>query len=95
MKAKYLIQISTCNPNMGANGWFTVSGAMTRPAADAILQDFIAAQSATDERALRVISQANFTKEHRAANHAAMRTAYIGVDYAVPGAEQAIKAPGF
>lgn len=72
MKSKYLIQIQTNNANMGA-GWFTVSGAMTRPAADAILQDFLAAQGATDTRALRVISYANFSKEHRAANHAAMR----------------------
>jgi hypothetical protein len=95
MKAKYLIQISTGNPNLGATGWFTVSGAMTRAAADSLLQDFIAAQSATDERALRVISYDNFTKEHRAANHAAMRAAHIGVDYAVPGAERSVKTPGF
>ena len=73
MKAKYLIQIQTNNANMGATGWFTVSGAMTRPAADALLQDFLTAQGVTDNRALRVISYANFSTEHITANHAAMR----------------------
>ena len=75
MKAKYLIQIQTDNANMGATGWFTVSGAMTRPAADVLLQDFLAAQGVTDNRALRVISYANFSKEHSAANYAAMKKA--------------------
>lgn len=71
MKAKYLIQIETANANMGA-GWFTVSGAMTKPAADDLAADFRHARSVTDTRAVRVISYTNFSKEHRAANHAAM-----------------------
>jgi hypothetical protein len=72
MKVKYLIQIQTNNAYMGATNWFTVHGAMTRAKADATLQDFLASQSATDKRALRVISYANFSKEHGAANRAAM-----------------------
>ncbi len=75
MKAKYLIQIETANANMGATGWFTVSGAMTRPAADDLASDFRNARAVTDTRAVRVISHANFSKEHRAANHAAMKAA--------------------
>lgn len=74
MKAKYLIQIQTANPNMGA-GWFTVSGAMTKPAANELAADFRHARAVTDTRAVRVISYANFSKEHRAANHAAMKPA--------------------
>jgi len=74
MKARYLIQIQTANANMGA-GWFTISGAMTRPAADDLAADFRHARAVTDTRAVRVISYANFSKEHRAANHAAMKAA--------------------
>jgi hypothetical protein len=74
MKARYLIQIQTNNANMGATGWFTVSGAMTRPAADEIAANFRHARAVDDLRAVRVISYVNFSKEHRAANHAAMKT---------------------
>jgi hypothetical protein len=73
MKAKYLIQIQTANANMGATGWFTVSGAMTRAAADEIAADFRHARAVNDLRALRVISYTNFSKEHRASNRAAMK----------------------
>jgi hypothetical protein len=73
MKAKYLIQIQTNNANMGATGWFTVHGAQTKPAADALAADFNAARSVTDTRAVRVISAINFTNENRAANYAAMK----------------------
>jgi hypothetical protein len=75
MKAKYLIQIQTNNVNMGATGWFTVHGAQTKPAADALAADFNAARSVTDTRAVRVISAANFTKENSAVNRAALHCA--------------------
>lgn len=75
MKAKYLIQIETNNQNMGATGWFTVSGAMTKPAADDIAADFRHSRAVTDTRAVRVISYVNFSKEHRAVNYAAMLAA--------------------
>ena len=75
MKAKYLIQIETNNQNMGATNWFTVSSAMTKAAADALAADFRHARAVTDLRAVRVISYANFSKEHWAANFAAMKAA--------------------
>jgi hypothetical protein len=73
MKAKYLIQIQTNNTNMGATGWFTVHGAQTKGAADALAADFRHARSVTDTRAARVISAVKFTEENRAVNRAAMR----------------------
>jgi hypothetical protein len=75
MKARYLIQIQTNNANMGATGWFTMHGAMTKAAADDLAADFRHARALDDLRAVRVISYANFSKEHRAANHAAMKAA--------------------
>lgn len=75
MKAKYLIQIQTNNAYMGAIGWFTMHGAMTKAKADEIAADFRHARAVTDTRAVRVISAAKFTDEWRAANHAAMRAA--------------------
>jgi hypothetical protein len=75
MKAKYLIQIQTNNVYMGVTGWFTIHGAQTKPAADALAADFRHARSVTDTRAVRVISAVKFTNENRAANHAAMRVA--------------------
>lgn len=75
MKAKHLIQIQTNNAYMGANGWFTIHGAMTKAAADEIASDFRHARAVTDTRAVRVISAVKFTDENRAANHAAMRAA--------------------
>jgi hypothetical protein len=92
MKAKYLIQIQTNNAYMGATGWFTVHGAQTRDAADSLASDFHHARSVTDTRAVRVISAANFAKENRAVNRAAMR---IGIDHAYPGADRSVKTPGF
>ena len=71
MKAKYLIQLETKNGNMGATGWFTVHGAQTKPAALEILKDFESSKRPDDDRALRVISADNFSKETRAANLAA------------------------
>ena len=68
MKAKYLIQLETKNGNMGATGWFSVSGAMTKAAALETLKDFEASKRPDDGRALRVISAGNFSKENRAAN---------------------------
>jgi outer membrane receptor for monomeric catechols len=73
MKTKYLIQIQTNNASMGATGWFTVHGAQTKTAADALAADFRHARPVTDTRAVRVISANKFTEENRAANHAAMR----------------------
>ena len=58
---------------MGATGWFTLHGAQTRAGADSIAADFRHARPVSDTRAVRVISYANFTKEHKAANLAAMR----------------------
>jgi hypothetical protein len=75
MRAKYLIQIQTNNAYMGATGWFTVHGAITRAAADSLAADFRHARSATDTRAVRVISAVKFTDENRAVNRAAMRSA--------------------
>lgn len=76
MKAKYLIQLQTNNANMGATGWFTIDGAMTKSAADEKAADFRHARSVTDTRAVRVISAAKFTEEHRAFNRAAFRAAH-------------------
>lgn len=73
MKAKYLIQIQTNNAYMGATGWFTIHGAMSKAAADELAADFRHARSVTDTRAVRVISAAKFTDENRAFNRAAMR----------------------
>lgn len=75
MKAKYLIQIQTNNAYMGASGWFTIHGAMTKAAADEIAADFRHARAVTDTRDVRVISAVKFTDENRAVNHAAMRAA--------------------
>jgi hypothetical protein len=75
MKAKYLIQIETNNAYMGVTGWFTVQGAQTKPAADALAADFRHARAVTDNRGVRVISAVKFTNENRAANLAAMRGA--------------------
>jgi hypothetical protein len=60
MKAKYLIQTQTNNAYMGATGWFTLHGAMTKGAADELAADFRHARAVDDLRA---------------ANHAAMRAA--------------------
>lgn len=73
MKAKYLIQIQTNNANMGANGWFTLHGAMRKTDADEIAKDFRNARSVTDTRNVRVISAVKFTEENRAINRVAMR----------------------
>lgn len=69
MKAKYLVQVKA---NM--SGWVTVEGAMSKKAAAMLNQDFINA-GATQTR---VISADDFSKEHRAANHAAMNIAMKG-----------------
>lgn len=66
MKAKYLIQVKA-----KLSGWVTVEGAQTQKTAAVLNQDFIDA-GATETR---VISYADFSKEHRAANHAAMKAA--------------------
>lgn len=73
MKAKYLVQIQTNNANMGATGWFTMHGAMTKAAADELAADFRHARAITDTRAVRAISAAKFTQEHTAANLAAFQ----------------------
>jgi hypothetical protein len=75
MKAKYLIQLQTNNANMGATGWFTIHGAMTKAKAQELANDFEQARPVTDSRAVRVISADAFTAEVRAWNHAAMRAA--------------------
>jgi hypothetical protein len=69
-----------------------VHGAQTRDAADSLASEFHHARSVTDTRAVRVISAANFAKENRAVNRAAMR---IGIDHAYPGADRSVKTPGF
>jgi len=73
MKAKYLIQLQTRNANMGATGWFTIEGAMTKAAADGKACDFRHARPVTDTRAVRVISAAKFSDEIRAYNRAAFK----------------------
>ena len=75
MEAKYLIQIQTRNPYMGATGWMTMHGAQTRKAADSIAADFRHARPVSDTRAVRVISARDFTLEHRAFNQGAMLAA--------------------
>jgi len=75
MKAKYLIQIQTRNPYMGATGWMTMHGAMTKKSADDIACDFLHAMSVTDTRTVRVISAKAFSDENRAFNLACMRAA--------------------
>ena len=71
MKAKYLIQLQTNNANMGATGWFTIHGAMTKAKADELACDFRHARPVTDLRAVRVITAKAFTDEVRAYNRAA------------------------
>lgn len=71
MKAKYLIQLQTNNSNMGATGWFTLHGAMTKTKAEEIAADFRHARPVNDLRAVRVISASKFTDEVRAYNRAA------------------------
>lgn len=77
MKAKYLIQIQTNNAYMGATGWFTIHGAMTKAAADEIAADFRHARAVTDTRAVRVISAVKFADENRAVNLAAFRRDHL------------------
>lgn len=69
MKAKYLVQVKA-----NLSGWVTVEGAMTKKAAAVLNQDFIDAGASQT----RVISADDFSKEHRAANHAAMNAALKG-----------------
>jgi hypothetical protein len=72
MKAKYLIQVQTSNANMGATGWYTISGAMTMKAAKELEQDVIGAeQYAGRSRGIRIIKQDDFSKEVREWNRKA------------------------
>lgn len=95
MKAKYLIQLQTNNANMGATGWFSLDGAMTKTAADEKAADFRHARPVSDTRAVRVISAEKFAAEIREHNRAAFNHARIGIDHAIPGAEKSVRTPGF
>ena len=77
MKARYLIQLQTNNANMGATGWFTIQGAMTKAKAEELAADFRHAKPVTDTRAVRVISVNAFTDEVRAYNRAAFAAARL------------------
>lgn len=64
MKANYLIQVQTRNPNMGATGWMTLHRAPTRKAADSLADEFRRAQAALDARAVRAVSARAFALEN-------------------------------
>jgi hypothetical protein len=86
MKAKYLIQLQTNNANMGATGWFSLDGAMTKTAANEKASDFRHARPVNDTRAVRVISAEKFAAEIREHNRAAFNHARIGPDLSNPEA---------
>ncbi len=70
MKAKYLIQMSTNNPQLGVNGFATLDGAMTRAVADEKANAILAAElyaRRDSARAVRVITPAQLRAESRAA----------------------------
>lgn len=78
MKAKYLIQLSTKNADMGATGWFTIQGTQTKAKALEHLEDIKATQDYTAgvredyvPKQVRVISADAFKAEIRAWNRAA------------------------
>lgn len=56
---------------MGATGWFTMHGAMTKAKADEIACDFRHARPVNDTRCVRVISARAFTDEVRTFNRSA------------------------
>jgi hypothetical protein len=74
MKAQYLIQVTSNNDDMvGASGWFTVSGAMTKKAALELLKDFQDAETyAQRTRGLRLIKSSDYTLEVQQRNREAM-----------------------
>lgn len=86
MKAKYLIQIQTTNQNIGATGWCTLDGTMTKAAADERAADFRHARPVTDLRAVRVISASKYGAELRDYNRAAFRAAAF--TYTAPGTDR-------
>jgi hypothetical protein len=68
MKSKYLIQTITNNANMGATGWYSVSGAMTKGKGLEILNDY---QSGWNDKQFRLISLKDYQQSIREWNHAA------------------------
>jgi len=80
MKAKYLIQLQTNNSNMGATGWFTIDGAMTKNKAQEIASDFRHARPVNDLRQVRVISAKNFKSEIVQWNNAAFNAAKLSLN---------------
>ena len=68
MKSKYLIQTITNNANMGATGWYSVSGAMTKAKGLEILEDY---QSGWNNKQFRLISLKDYQESIKQWNHAA------------------------
>lgn len=68
MKSKYLIQTITNNANMGATGWYSVSGAMTKAKGLEILEDY---QSGWNDKQFRLISLKDYQESIKQWNRAA------------------------
>jgi hypothetical protein len=68
MKAKYLIQTITNNANMGATGWYSVSGAMTKAQGLDILEDY---KQGWGDKQFRLISLKDYQASIREWNRAA------------------------
>lgn len=68
MKSKYLIQTITNNANMGATGWYSVSGAMTKAQGLDILEDY---QQGWNGKQFRLISLKDYQASIREWNRAA------------------------
>ena len=73
MKCNYLIQIKTNNKNIGATGWHTVSGGVTKSQAVDLMVDFL--ELVEDKSTVRLISLKDFQAEIKAWNHQQMRLA--------------------
>lgn len=68
MKSKYLIQTITNNLNMGATGWYSVSGAMTKAKGLEILEDY---KQGWKDKQFRLISLKDYQESIKQWNRAA------------------------
>ena len=68
MKSKYLIQTITNNANMGATGWHSVGGAMTKAQGLNILEDY---KQGWNDKQFRLISLKDYQESIRDWNRAA------------------------
>ena len=68
MKAKYLIQTITNNANMGATGWYSVNGAMTKVKGLELLEDY---KQGWKDKEFRLISLKDYQESIKQYNRAA------------------------